>query len=335
MRKIWRRARRRSNEIAIASTRARLLTHSVFGKKSNGYIIFSLCAAVFLWGGSNTGSKYLVAAWPAAWVGCTRLLTAGLILLALLKWTPWLGSLSPLSAKLRRDLWLRGGLMLAGYILAFVWALRYTPVSHVAVYLGMSPIWALAWDHPPSMTWRSAQRYGAAALAFSGVLVLFWPSLRHGHSRWFGELLGLTASLLWAAYGRQSRAWGSQLSGAEISAHTMWRAGALLVPISLYELATAGLDLHPNLVLVQVYCILAGGVVAYVLWNNALKHWPTSQVFMFNNLIPLSTASWAAVCLGEKITPTFWVAMALVIAGVIVGRTRWEKILGEKWLPAE
>ena len=307
----------------------------MFAKKSNGAIIATLLAVVFLWGGSNVGTKYLVGFWPPGWLGSTRLLCAGLILLSILKWTRWLGALTPLTRAVKRDLWLRGALSLAAYIVTFNWALHFTTASHVALYLGMSPIWALFWDHPPAMNWRSAQRYGAAGLAFTGVVVLFWPSLKSGSSSWVGEMLGLTASFLWANYGRQCRLLGARLSGAEISAHTMWRAGVLLLPLAAFEIAKSGLIWRTDLVLVQIYCFVVGGVIAYALWNNALKHWPTSQVFLFNNLIPLSTVCWARVCLREPVTPTFGLAMTLVIIGVVLGQAQWQKILGRRWVPIE
>ncbi|HTI97815.1 MAG TPA: DMT family transporter, partial [Dongiaceae bacterium] len=90
----------------------------------------------------------------------------------------------------------------------------------------------------------------------------------------------------------------------------------------------------PKLLAVQLYCITAGGVVAFALWNNALRHWPTSQVLLFNNLIPLSTMSWAHFCLGEAVTPTFWTAMILIVLGVALGQTDWRKTraaLTELW----
>ena len=80
----------------------------MFGKKSNGAIIGTLLLTVFIWGASNAGTKYLVGFWPPGLIGSTRLLCAGLILLAILKWTNWLGTLTPLDASLRRELWWRG-----------------------------------------------------------------------------------------------------------------------------------------------------------------------------------------------------------------------------------
>ncbi len=261
-------------------------------------------------------------------------------MLAIMRWARWLGPLTVLSAQVNRDLWFRGGLTLAVYIIVFNLALHYTSASHVALYLGTSPAWTLLWEERPAMTRRSAQRFGAVALAFAGVLVLSWPSLRSGNAHWFGELMGVATSLLWAVYGRQSRFLGATLSGAEVSAHTMWRAGLILIPVAIVEVAKISLEQKTGFILarsdfwradliwIQVYCIVGGGVMAYALWNNALCHWKTSQVFLFNNLIPVSTMAWAWVCLKEPITPTFWLAMTLIIAGVVLGQARWTKIPG-------
>lgn len=277
--------------------------------------------AIFLWGGNNTGTKLLVSAWPPTFTGGTRFLCAGLLLLAILRWTLWLGVHHAPPAGLSRRLWVRGGLSLAGYIVAFNWAVRYTSPSHVALYLGASPVWALLWEgvgDRSQLTWR---RGGAAVLALGGVFVLLWPALRATSLQLTGEVLGLTASVLWTNYGRQCRSLATTLSGAEVSAQSMWRAGVWLVPVGLIEVAQQGLPFTVRLGAIQLYCIVAGGVVAFAIWNSALQHWPTSQVLLFNNLIPLSTMTWSHFWLGEPVTSTFWGAMILIAAGVALGQS--------------
>lgn len=296
-------------------------------KPNNGAIAAGLLFSVFLWGANNTGVKYLVRFWPPITIGSTRFLAAGLILLALFRWTPLFGRQTRLTPAMKFHLWWRSGLSLAVYIVAFNWALRLTSLTHVAIYLGAAPVWALLWEGRPEKNWKTAQRYGAAALAFSGVLLLFLPTLRHASSRLLGEILGLAASVLWVNFGRQCRVLGRDLSGAEISAHSFWRAGLLLAPLALVEVATTKIPLKPMPILVQLFCILGGSVVAFALWNNGLRHWKTSQVYLFNNLIPLSNMAWANICLAEPITPTFWISMLLIAAGVLLGQTQWEKIL--------
>jgi len=309
---------------------------TVHKKPSQTTIAAGLIFAVFLWGGNNTGIKYLVKFWPPIFTGSTRFLLAGALFCALLRWTKLFGETHPISRQLSRLLWFRGGLSLAAYILAFNWALKLSSVSHITLYLGAAPVWALLWEGRPQKNWRSLQRYGAAALAFCGVCVLIWPALRRGVGSLPGEILGVVCSFLWAFNGVQCRILGRDLSGAEISAQTFWRVGIILAPFSLVEiLKLPPVELRWDLLLVQLFCILGGGIVAFALWNGALRHWRTSQVYLFSNLVPLSSMAWAHYCLGEQITATFWRAMILIGAGVLLGQADWQNFFGRRWLPTE
>lgn len=292
----------------------------MFKGKSNASLAAGLVLAVALWGGNNAGTKYLVASWPPIWTGGTRFLCAGLLLLSVLRVTKWFGEYVVPSRQLSWALWLRGGLSLAAYIVAFNFALRYTSASHVALYLGASPVWALLWEAHSERIKIGFARWGAALLALSGVGVLLAPSLVGSTVNLTGELLGLATSVLWTNYGRQSRKLSVTLNGAEVSAHTMWRAGVWLLPLALVEVAQGGFPINAKLLGVQSYCIIAGGVVAFALWNRALGQWPASRVLLFNNLIPVSTMIWAYFCLGEPVTRTFLVALLLIGLGVVLGQ---------------
>ena len=93
--------------------------------------------------------------------------------------------------------------------------------------------------------------------------------------------------------------------------------------------------LDPKLIGIQTYSTLFSGVLAFLIWNNALRVWPVSKVYLFNNLIPLSTMLWAHFLINEPITATFWPAMGLIIGGVLMGQTRWEAVLGKRFLPCD
>ena len=295
-------------------------------KKNNSAIGGGLLLVVILWGGNNAGTKWLVGTWPPIWTGGTRFLIAGIILFAVLRFTNWLGEYQPLTPPLRRSLWLRGGLSLAAYVTAFCWALHLTAASHVALYLGASPIWALLWEEGPRRNWASLRRYSAALLAVSGVLVLFWPALKTTNTNLAGEFCGLASSLLWANYNHQSRILSANIPGVQIAANAMWMSGVWLLPFGLIEVAAHGLVVDAPHLGVQALCIVFGGVVPYALWNSALRHWRTSRVMLFNNFIPLTTTVWVHLTLGEPITPTFCAAMALIVAGVAIGQMDWAKI---------
>ena len=299
------------------------------GNRNAPAIGASLILVVTLWGGNNVGTKWLVTGWPPAWAGATRFLLAGLLLLAVLRLTRWLGGFEPLTPELRRELWWRGGLSLAAYAAFFCWALRLTAASHVALYIGASPVWALLVERRPQRSWSSLRRYGAALLAVSGVLVLFWPSLKIAGFNLAGEACGLISSLLWANYNHQSRVLSRQLNGLEVAANAMWMSGVWLLPLGLFEVWRHGLVLDAPHLGVQGLCILFGGVIPYAFWNSALRHWPASRVMLFNNFIPLTTAAWAHFVLQEPVTSTFCAAMILIGAGVALGQTDWSKVFQE------
>jgi len=295
----------------------------VFSSRANAFLAASLLFAIVLWGASNAGTKFLVAEWPPIWTGGTRFFCAGLLLLGLLRVPSLFGPASPVTRDLSRGLWWRGGLSLAAYIVVFNWSFSYIPVAHVVLYLGASPVWALLWEGRPSTARLALQRYGAALLALAGVMVLLWRALRNSGLYLRGELLGLAASVLWTNYGRQCRLLTREMGGAQVSAQTMWRAGVLLIPFMILEGGPELASLTPGRIAVQSYCIIGGGVMAYGIWSIALRRWTTSKVYLFNNLIPLSSMTWAHFTLGEAVTSTFWIAMILIVGGVLLGQMNW------------
>jgi drug/metabolite transporter (DMT)-like permease len=307
----------------------------VFAAKTNGGILGGLLLCIFIWGGNNAAIRFCVREWGPAFLASSRFLLAGALLLALLRWTTWLGGQTRLDAELRRDLWRRGALSIAAYVVVFNYSMRFTSASNAALYVATSPVWALVWEGRPALSWRSAQRYGAALLALAGAVVLFWPALDFRGDRWLGDALALASAVLWTNYGRQCRRLGARLSGAEMTAHNMWRAGVLVAPFAVLELALKGFRWQWDLAAAHGYTVVFGVVVAFALWSNALRHWTTSRVFLFMNLIPLSTALWARATLGETLSPNFWPAMLLIVAGVVLGQANWQRILGNRFQPPE
>src|SRR6266550_5466962 len=89
----------------LANVSINTVTQHVRGKTSHPGIALSLVFAVFLWGGNNTGTKVIVSAWPPIWTGASRFLCAGLLLLALLRWTRWLGATHEVTPEMRKSLW--------------------------------------------------------------------------------------------------------------------------------------------------------------------------------------------------------------------------------------
>jgi drug/metabolite transporter (DMT)-like permease len=82
-------------------------------KKNHTFIAASLLLTVTVWGGNNAGTKWLLREWTPVFTGMTRFIFAGAMLMAMLRFTKWLGEFQPLTRAQHGTLWLRGGLSLA------------------------------------------------------------------------------------------------------------------------------------------------------------------------------------------------------------------------------
>lgn len=293
----------------------------------------SLVFATMLWGANNAGMKFLVKFWPPIAISSVRFILCGVLMLGLLRWTRWLGETTALAPTAGRQLWTRTGLSLAVYVVAFMVAIKYTSPANVALYLGTSPVWALLLEGRSEK--GRGLRWIAALLAATGAAILFWPSLAMRGDRWFGEAIALLASVLWALYGHLARGLSGAMTGAELTARSMWRAGVWLVPFTVWELTGATVIWRWDAAAVFAYSVLLPGIVSFALWAHALKLWPTSKVYLFNNLIPLWTVFWAWLFFGDPVTANVWLALFLIVGAVIISQTNWEKVLGRRWLPPE
>ncbi len=287
-------------------------------RDNSATVIIGLVAAVFLWGGNNVATKYLVDTWPPIWTSCTRFLISGSLLLLLAHKTTWFGTPQPLTDKVRKDLWLKGSLSFTVYILSFIWALKFSTAANMGLLFATSPVWALLWEIRLVERLELIKRFSAAILTLCGVAILF-ASTASQEVGWLGNGLGLLAAVLWTVYSRVCRSFGHQLSSAQLNGHNFVRTFVWLLPFAIYDQLHASIPMEPKLWANQVYSIIGAGVFAFAFWTNALKRWPTSRVMLFVNLIPLTTVLCGKVFLNETVQWQFWGAMVFVIAGVCLG----------------
>lgn len=289
------------------------------GSNHSTNIVTGLVVAVFLWGGNNVATKYLVDRWPPVWTSCTRFLISGALLLLLARYTRWFGAYQPVSSDLNRALWWKGSLIFTAYILSFIWALRYSTAANMGLMFATSPVWALLWEIKQVERLELIKRFAAAFLTLCGVAILFKSTPTDQGSNWIGNGLGLLASVLWTVYSRVCRGFGHRLSSAQINGHNFVRTFVWLLPFAIYDQCTQDIPMQIKLWSAQIYSIIAAGVIAFALWTNALKQWPTSRVMLFVNLIPLTTVLCGWIFLNETVTATFWGAMLFVMTGVLLG----------------
>ena len=139
-------------------------------RDNSAAVVTGLIVAVFLWGGNNVATKYLVDTWPPIWTSCTRFLISGALLLFLAHKTRWFGSPKPLNPSLKKALWFKGSLSFTVYILSFIWALKFSTAANMGLLFASSPMWALLWEIRLVERAELIKRFIAAALTLSGGL---------------------------------------------------------------------------------------------------------------------------------------------------------------------
>ena len=93
--------------------------------------------------------------------------------------------------------------------------------------------------------------------------------------------------------------------------------GALLmIPLGALEVAGGGrFQPTPGGLAALVYLAVAVYVVGFLVWTSALRHLDAGQVGAFYNITPVVGVVFAALLLGETITPWHLAGGALVLAG--------------------
>jgi len=223
----------------------------------------------------------------------------------------------------------RSSFLLGGFLgvfmnqVVFLWGLKLTLPSHAALLYALTPTVVLLLGWIRGVERPSLRKGLGIALAFLGVLVLFWG--RHGSvlpPRWMlGDFLILLAMFSWAGYTVISstlvRQYGSELT----TALTIFVGFALFLPAGLLgflqfqpaQISSAGW-------IGAVYLGLVGSILMYLLWFHALGMKEPSRVAMVTNGQPILTALAGWALFGQPITPAFGLGALLVVAGVVISQ---------------
>lgn len=277
----------------------------------NTSILYALLAAA-LFGASTPFAKLLVGELPP-------ILLAGLL---------YLGSGIGLSvARLIRDrgwrpaglarsewAWLLGAIAFGGVLgpVALLFGLTQTSGATASLLLNLEAVLTavIAW----LLFKENADRrivLGMVAIVAGGV-VLAWPTGETGQSRWFGPLWVAIACLCWAIDNNLTRKVSASdalfIAGSKgLVAGTVNTLLALSLGEALPGLATA---------LPAMAVGLLGYGVSLVLFVLALRGLGTARTGAYFSTAPFIGAAVALTLLGEATTPLFWLAAALMGAGV-------------------
>lgn len=231
----------------------------------------------------------------------------------------------------RRDLLTVAGAALALWVnqIGFVYALKTTSASVIALILAATPIFAALIGLAFGTEVLPRRFWLGAALSFGGVgLVALGASGAFGADA-AGILFGIVTAATWAVY--------SILITPLMQRYSPSRISAVVLPLSWVGIALIGWpqtssqdwQLGWEVWALLLFATLGPLVITNVLWFRSLDRIGASRATLATNLQPFVAAVFAVVLLGETIDAVQIVGGLLIGAGILAARRRSPVTPGE------
>lgn len=273
-----------------------------------------LLATVTLWALNFTVSKYILdhgfrpLAYSSVRYACAALIFAGITLARE-------GSLRIA----RRDLpvIVLCTVVLFANQLSFVYALRFTTATTVALLFGTLPIFTALFARGTGVEHMSPRFWLAALLSFAGVALVAIGSGGSLSANLKGDALAIAGAATWAGYSVAIGPLMRQYSPYRLSAVYLLSVTVLLAAAGSHQLAHQGFHFGALVWIGFAFAVLGPLVVTNLLWFTAIDRVGPSRAALFANLQPFLAAIVALLLLSEPIT-TVQILGGLAIAGGIV-----------------
>ena len=208
--------------------------------------------------------------------------------------------------------------------LGMVYAQRFISAGVSSLIVTLNPIFTALLAYlllGQALTRRQA---GGVALALGGffvVLLLGAPGARFSVTNMAGVLLMACSPLTWALYTVLSKPLLGRYPSSFVAAYGTIAGAVFLLPLASphFARAVAALDAR-GWASALVSGILAMAV-SYLIWYRALRALQPTQVAVYMYLVPLWGILFAALLLGESLTPFTLLGGATILAGVVVTNT--------------
>jgi drug/metabolite transporter (DMT)-like permease len=271
-------------------------------------------AAVTLIGGGNAiAVKVTVAELAPFWSAALRFIAAGLLMLILVAAT---------RRSLPRGRSLTGAVVygVVGFAASFGFAyagLRDVPAGTAMVLIALTPLLTFGLAIAHGQERFHAQGLFGALIALIGVAIIFLDQLS-ANVPLVSLLLVLAAT---AAIAESSVLVKGVPRSDPLSTNAvaMLTGGGLLLALSLVASEPRLLPAQSDTRAALGYLVVLGSVVMFSLFLYTLQRWTASAVSYVTLLMPLVTVALAAVLTDERITLSFVLGGAVILAGVYVG----------------
>lgn len=269
-----------------------------------------------IWASGFIAIRIAVPETGPVWLAAIRV---GIGFLVLLPYAIWRGMVWPES----RGQWgLIVGMALLNVVVPFVliaWAGRTIGAGELSLLMGVGPFLALIGSHFMTDDDRlTARKLVSVLLGFAGIVVLFGPSLAAGlaSSSLLAKLATLGASVCYVTAGLLIRR--ITLPPVRLACLALAIGTAALIPLALIAEGLPETGLSSPALLSLIYLGVFPTGVAYILRFTLIRTIGYSRFSLSINLIPVFGVALGVIILGEPLSLTLILALALVLSGLLV-----------------
>jgi drug/metabolite transporter (DMT)-like permease len=205
--------------------------------------------------------------------------------------------------------------------LSFVYALKFTTATTVALLFGTLPIFTAILARGSGVEHLSVRFWAAAFLSFGGVALVALGSGGNVSADLKGDALAIAGAITWAGYSVTIAPLMRRYSPFRLSAVFLGVVTLPLAAVGSEQLARQSFGLDALVWLGFAFAVLGPLVTTNLLWFTAIDRVGPSRASLFANLQPFLAAIIALLVLSEPIT-TLEVVGGLAIGGGIVLTSR-------------
>lgn len=273
-----------------------------------------------LWGFQQVAIKLAAPGMSLVMQGAIR---SGIACLLVVVWARWRSIV----------LWQRDGTLapgvVAGLLFAGEFALIYAGLAHttaarMVVFIYLAPVLTalgLAWFVPGEQL-RAVQWMGVA-LAFLGIVVAFGEGFSVDRTTLLGDTCGIGAAVGWAATTVLIRATKlTRIAATRVLFYQLAVSAALLPLVSIALREPGVIALTPVTIASLAFQSVIVAFASYLTWFWLLTRYLAGRLAVFSFLAPLFGVAFGHLVLGDRITPAFLAAAALVGAGIVLVNAR-------------
>lgn len=202
--------------------------------------------------------------------------------------------------------------------LCFIYALRFTTATTVALLFGTLPIFTALLARGAGVERQGVRFWVAALLSVAGVALVAVGSGGRLSADLKGDALGVGGAATWAAYSVAVAPLMRRYSPFRLSSVFLLAVTVPLVAVGSRQIAHQDYALGGLVWVCFAFAVIGPLVLTNVLWFTAIDRVGPSRASLFANLQPFLAAIIALLVLSEKITVLQAVGGAALAGGIVV-----------------